>query len=313
MTGIAQYGASLDALYQNFNAAFQDGYTNLLAEYGAPWWSKIAMELPSTTEEEVHAWIQQIPAVREWLGERHLNAISEAGYRLKNRVFEDTVQVSKDRIADRKIAAEAVLMRMLGHQFAKFPDRKVASELLVGYASLKCYDGLTFFNDAHPVDPLDASKGTFDNLLASTALTPANFDSTYAAMTQFKGADGQILGIMPDTLIVPPQLRTTALLIAKGAYVPNVAGTATQSNPNEGVVDVLVLPELGSESTTWYLAKLKGPLKPLIVQKREEPVFDLVFGPDSDHCKKTRNLAWGADCRTAFGYTLPHLMVRCTA
>lgn len=313
MTGIAQYGGALDALYQEFNAAFQDGFAGLVAEYGAPWWSKLAMEVPSTTEEEVHAWIQQIPSVREWLGDRHLNAVSEAGYRLKNRVFENTVQVSKDRMADRKIAAEAVLMRMLGHQFAKFPDRSIATELLIGYASRTCFDGLTFFNDAHPVDPLDSGKGTFDNLRASTALTAANFDSIFAAMTQFAGADGQVLGIMPDTLIVPPQLRTTAHLIAHAAYVPNSGGTATQSNPNEGLVDVMVLPELGSESTTWYLAKLKGPLKPLIVQKREEPVFDLVFGPDSDHCKKTRNLAWGADARYAFGYTLPQLMVRCTA
>lgn len=313
MSGIAQHGAALDALYQDFNAAFQDGYAGLTAEYGAPWHPKVAMPIPSTTEEEVHAWIQQIPGVREWLGDRHLNAVSEAGYRLKNRAWENTVQVSKDRIADRKIAAEAVLMRMLGHQFAKFPDRSIASELLIGYASRLCFDGQAFFADAHPVDPLDASKGTFDNLRASTALTPANFDAIFAAMSQFTGADGQILGIMPDTLIVPPQLRTTAHLIAHAAYVPSTAGTATQSNPNEGVVDVLVLPELGSESTTWYLAKLKGPLKPLIVQEREAPVFDLVFGPESDHCKKTRNLAWGADARYAFGYTLPQLMVRCTA
>jgi phage major head subunit gpT-like protein len=313
MSSIAQFGAALDALYQEFNAAFQDGYSKLLDEYGTPWWSKLAMEIPSTTDEEVHAWIQQIPGVREWLGDRVLHAISESSYRLKNRTFEDTIQVSRDRLSDRKISAEAVLMRMLGYQFAKFPDRSIATELLVGYATKKCFDGSAFFADSHPVDVLDSSKGTFDNLFASTALTPANFDTAYAAMTQFKSADGNILGIMPDTLIVPPQLRTTAHLIAKAAYVGTAAATATQSNPNEGIVDVLVLPELGVESTTWYLAKLKGPVKPLIVQKREEPVFDVVFGPDSDHCKKTRQIAFGADCRSAFGYTLPQLMVRCTA
>jgi phage major head subunit gpT-like protein len=313
MPGIAQYGPALDALYQNFNAAFQEGLVDLLDEYGRPWWSQVATEMPSDTDEEVHAWIQQIPTVREWLGDRVLNALSESSYRLKNRTFENTVQVSKDRVADRKIGVEAPLMRMLGYQFAKFPDRTIATELLIGYAARKCYDGKAFFADDHPVNVLDAGKGTFDNLRASTALTAANFDTIFAAMAGFKNADGEVLGIVPDTLIVPPQLRTTAHLIAHAAFVPSSAGTATQSNPNEGVVGVLVLPELASESTTWYLGKLKGPLKPLLRQVREAPVFDLVFGPDSDHCKKTRQLAWGADCREAFGYTLPQLMVRCTA
>lgn len=312
MSGIAQYGAALDALYQNFSAAFEQGLVGM-NEKNKPWWNQVAMEVPSDTDTEVHEWIQQIPGVREWSGDRVLNAISEAGYALKNRVFEDTVQVSKDRLDDRKISADAVLMRMLGYQFAKFPDRTIYTELLAGYASLKCFDGLPFFDNSHPVNVLDSSKGTFDNLYASTALTTSNFETVYAAMTQFKNADGNVMGLLPDTLIVPPQLRTTAYLIANAAVVPNTAGTASQDNPNRGVVDVMVLPELGGESTTWYLAALGGPLKPLLLQTRAEPVFEVVFGPDSDHCKKTRKIAFGADCRKAFGYTLPQLMIRCTA
>lgn len=311
MPGIAQSNAALDALYQSFNAAFEEGFAGLLDEYGRPWNSQVAIEIPSDTDEEVHAWIMQIPGVREWVGDRVLNALAEAGYRLKNRKFENTVQVSKDRIADRKIGVETPLMRMLGYNFAKFPDRAIATELLIGYATRKCYDGKAFFADDHPVNLLDASKGTFDNVLA-LALTAANFDTAYAAMAGFKNADGEVMGITPDTLLVPPQLRTTAHLIARSAYVPSTAGTATQSNPNEGIVDVLVAPELGSEPTAWYLGKLKGPLKPMIRQVREAPVFDLVFGPDSDHCKKTNNCAWGADCREAYGYTLPQLMIRST-
>lgn len=310
MSGIAQYNAALDALYQNFNTAFQEGLQGLVDE-DPPWHPQVAMEVPSDTEEEVHAWLQQIPAVREWLGDRVLNALSEAGYRLKNRTFEDTVGVSKDRLADRKIAADAILMRMLGQQFRFFPDRSIATELMIGYASRKCWDGKAFFADDHPVDPLDASKGTFDNLL-TLALTAANFDSAFAALTQFKNADGKTMRIVPDTLIVPPQLRTTAHLIANAAYVPNAGGTATQSNPNEGIVKVLVIPELGEEATTWYLGKLRGVLKPFMRQVRERPVFDVVFGPESDHTKKTRQLAFGADCREAYGYTLPQLMIRST-
>ncbi len=313
MSGIAQYGAALDALYQNFNAAFDEGYSAINDQNNLPWWDKVAMRIDSTTDEEVHTWIQQIPEVREWLGDRHFAALSEASYRLKNRHFERSVAVNKNRLHDRRISVEAPLMRSLGRAFRKFPDRAIASELLIGYASRKCWDGLSFFNDTHYVDPLNTAAGSFDNLRASTALTAANFDTVYADMCGFEGPDGQPLGIVPDTLIVPPTLRTTALLIAKAAYVPSAAGTATQTNVNEGTVDVLVIPELASESTTWYLASLKGAFKPLIVQVREEPVFELILGPDSDHCRKKNELVYGADCRCAFGYGLPQLMVRCTA
>ena len=144
------------------------------------------------------------------------------------------------------------------------------------------------------------------------ALTAANFDTAYAAMAAYKNADNKVMGIVPDTLIVPPQLRTTAHLIAHAAFVPSTAGTATQSNPNEGVVDVLVLPELASEATTWYLACLKSPFKPLIYQNRKAPVLEMLFGPDSEHAKKTKKIVFGADCRAAFGYTLPQLMIRST-
>lgn len=311
MSGIAQYGAALDALYQNFTTAFEDGLSGLQGKFNKPWWGGVAMEVPSMTDTEVHTWIQQVPGVREWAGDRVFNAISEVGYALRNRDFEDTVQVDRNRLDDRKVGAEVPLMRALGYAFSKFPDRAIAEELLVGYASRTCYDGLSFFNDAHPVDVLDASKGTFDNLLA-LALTAANFDTAYAAMAAYKNADNKVMGIVPDTLIVPPQLRTTAHLIAHAAFVPSTAGTATQSNPNEGVVDVLVLPELASEATTWYLACLKSPFKPLIYQNRKAPVLEMLFGPDSEHAKKTKKIVFGADCRAAFGYTLPQLMIRST-
>ena len=152
MSGIAQYGAALDALYQNFTTAFEDGLSGLQGKFNKPWWGGVAMEVPSMTDTEVHTWIQQVPGVREWAGDRVFNAISEVGYALRNRDFEDTVQVDRNRLDDRKVGAEVPLMRALGYAFSKFPDRAIAEELLVGYASRTCYDGLTFFNDAHPVD-----------------------------------------------------------------------------------------------------------------------------------------------------------------
>ena len=135
--------------------------------------------IDSTTDEEVHTWIQQIPEVREWLGDRHFAALSEASHRLKNRHFERSVAVNKNRLHDRRISVEAPLMRSLGRAFRKFPDRAIASELLIGYASRKCWDGLSFFNDTHYVDPLNtaAPAAPVTALAQSTDLGNADADS----------------------------------------------------------------------------------------------------------------------------------------
>lgn len=69
-------------------------------------------------------------------------------------------------------------------------------------------------------------------------LTPATFSAAYAAMGKFKADGGRPLGIRPTLLVVGPQLREKAALIAKGDLID---GT---SNPNKNLVDVLDTPYL---------------------------------------------------------------------
>ncbi|MDH7971775.1 Mu-like prophage major head subunit gpT family protein [Sphingomonas sp. AR_OL41] len=63
----------------------------------------------------------------------------------------------------------------------------------------------------------------------------------------------------------------------------------------------------------WYLVDLSKPLKPLIMQKREEPHFWMTTNPEDTAVAETGRFgAWG-EARGAAGYTMPFLAYRSTA
>jgi phage major head subunit gpT-like protein len=70
-------------------------------------------------------------------------------------------------------------------------------------------------------------------------LTPANYAKARAAILEMKGDHGRPLGIVPDTLVIPPSLESQANKIVKNALVDG-------GNTNEwaGTADVLMVPYL---------------------------------------------------------------------
>lgn len=62
----------------------------------------------------------------------------------------------------------------------------------------------------------------------------------------------------------------------------------------------------------WYLVDLSKPLKPLLMQTRQEPEFLMVTDPEDSHVFKTGEFLMGAEARAACGYTFWQLAHRCT-
>ena len=78
------------------------------------------------------------------------------------------------------------------------------------------------------------------------ALSDTNYAAARAAMMAQKDADGNILGIMPSLLVVPPSLEGTAREILNAQFVIG-DGTAGGSKTNvwQGTAELMVIPELG--------------------------------------------------------------------
>jgi len=108
-------------------------------------------------------------------------------------------------------------------------------------------DGVALCSASHPLSP--GSSKVWSNA-GTLPLTADNVEATRTAMMAWTDDKGNILGVNPDTLIVPPALRKAALVIADSDKEPDTA----ENNVNiwKGTVNVIEFPFL-TDSNAWFL------------------------------------------------------------
>ena len=143
--GLIVNGANMRTIYTAFNTAFRGAFT--LAK---PMWQRVAMEVPSTTSEEEYGWLGMTTRYREWVGERIYQNLKTHGYAIKNKTFESTITVPREKVEDDQYGIFSPLAQQMGQDAALHPDELVFGALLAGMSTL-CYDGQYFFDTDHPV------------------------------------------------------------------------------------------------------------------------------------------------------------------
>lgn len=289
---------NLQALRRSFKALATVGMTN-----AKPRWNQVAMLAPSATRENSYGFLRDIPGMREWVGDRVIQNLSESDFTIKNRAFEVTVSVKREDIEDDNLGIYRPMFEQLGESVAYSPDEIVFALLPAGFTE-KCWDGKPFFATDHPV-----KKGvTFSNR-GTKKLTGASFQEALAQMQSLKNAAGAPLRLFMGTgeaaplLIVGPKLRATATAVVGLQRLENGS-----DNPNYQAANVLVLPELtDAYEEYWFLAEVSKPVKPLIFQRRKEPEFVALDNPEDPNVFHKREYIYGFDDRKAAGYSFPQL------
>lgn len=139
----------LTAVYTGLKAVFTEGF--MLTGSGIEDdWKQIAMVVPSSTEQEEYGFLKNTSTIREWVGDRVLQSMTEASYIIKNRHFESTIAVPADKIADRQLGTFNIPTKQLGQNVRTFPNRLVFPLLANGFTS-RGLDGQYFFDANHPV------------------------------------------------------------------------------------------------------------------------------------------------------------------
>jgi phage major head subunit gpT-like protein len=134
-------------------------------------------------------------------------------------------------------------------------------------------------------------------------------------MQQTKADNNRVLGVMPDTLIVPPQLEDVGRSILEsemiaGSTFAGATNVGAVTNIYRGSAKLVVIPELANQATTWYLACTQRPIKPMIFQQRQAPQFVYKNQPTDDNEFWNREFIYGVDARGEVALTLWFLMAR---
>ncbi len=123
-------------------------------------------------------------------------------------------------------------------------------------------------------------------------------------MMSYVGEDGKPLYVVPKLLVVPPQLEQMARLVLYADMIPNSAGTAPQTNIYKGSADLLVVPQLSNQPTSWYLLDISRPIRPFVFQLREAPQFTYLNNPNDLNVFQRREYLFGVHARGNAGYAL---------
>ncbi|MBK8441741.1 MAG: Mu-like prophage major head subunit gpT family protein [Rhodobacter sp.] len=119
--------------------------------------SRCRSSLASGSRDETYGWIGNLPAMREWIGQRVVNNLSAYGFTITNRKFELTVSVGREDIEDDRLGTFKPAFAEMGGMARRHPDELIFELLKNGFTS-PCFDGQNFFDTDHPVIGEDGTQ-----------------------------------------------------------------------------------------------------------------------------------------------------------
>lgn len=143
---------TLTGMSKSFQALFMEAFGAVVPDY-----PKIATTVPSSTRETDYGWLGNYPMLREWIGDRVIQALKAGQYSIRNKSFEATVEVDRDDVEDDNIGVYKPLIEQLGRNARLHPELLIFALLKAGFVTA-CFDGQYFFDSDHPVGDASVSN-----------------------------------------------------------------------------------------------------------------------------------------------------------
>ena len=124
---------------------------------------RFSMEVPSGSRENVYPRMEDIPGLREWIGDRVIHNLEGKAFAIVNKTFEETLGVSRDDFEDDQYGIYSPVVAEMGRNAAELPDM-LSIGLLKSGESQPGYDGQLFFGSNHVTYDVLGNPGSYNNL-----------------------------------------------------------------------------------------------------------------------------------------------------
>ncbi len=308
---------NLDLIFRAAANNFQGALTGTPTIYG-----EVSTTIPMATRQVTQGWIDRVPMMRKWLGNRVVNSINAKAKPYLAVPYEHTMSLSKWDIIDNLLFDFNMAVSMQGEAVAKQPDQLLWDFMQIAASSAALgYDGVPVFSTAHPIlggiagGVPSGTPATQSNLLLNTALTFDNYTAARAAMRGWKGADGAPMMIAPTILMVPPAMEAKGKLILEADFLSNINGNAAapQSNTYKGSAKLLVNPWMADWETNWFLFDTAKVIKPFADNELTPPTFQALTSPTDPNVFNMAEFLYGAERRNVVCETVWWLGLAATA
>lgn len=162
-------------------------------------------------------------------------------------------------------------------------------------------DSVALCSASHPNSPSDSSV---QSNAGSTALSADAVDATSVLMQAWKDDKGNLLNVLPDTLLVPPALGKTARIIAETDEEPFT--TDHGINIYKGALNVIILPFL-SDANNWFMLDSSRARECLMWFDRRKAEFanETDFNTEMARYKAITRFSYGwADWSFCYGHAV---------
>ena len=267
-------------------------------------WEKTSMKVTIGVGSVMDfAWLARCPKMRKWIVDKVYRKLKTHTYSVVIDDWEATVVVDRNDIEDDNIGIYKPMAQDAGFSAKQLPD-EIDADLKNNAFTGKCYDKQNFYDVDHAVTDAEgdvnsvSNKGTLALSAATLALAKASYGAARTAIMSFTDDEGRPLGLIPETLEVPPALEATAKILVESPKLED-----DKPNPYYGTAKVVLNTRLTS-TTAWFLHVTSRPLKPFVIVERKKPVFVSQTDMSSDAVFDRKQYKFGAEARMAGGYGL---------
>lgn len=168
-----------------------------LSEAPAPY-ADVAVVVPSTSKKEMHTWVNSVPRMRKWVGDRVIDKLSAEGTEIVNEDYANGVTVERDDIEDDKTGQVGERVRQCADAWPWLLEELVFTTLNGAFDTVRAWDGQWLVDTDH----VAATGGaTQSNHLGAVALDDANFSAALARFIGLKLDNGQTASVKPAILL----------------------------------------------------------------------------------------------------------------
>ena len=306
-------------------------------------WDVAMKSRPGSTKKELLTWLLETAAIypEGQGGNKRFDDIvaastslvhthSGAGLRLTRDEIEDNVMANNPTVGAMDYASKWA--RDMGAAEAYEPQKQLFNLILAGTTALG-YDGVSFFNSTHPVNP-NGSSSTYSNVVGTVPIHYAalsgsseqdkllqarrNLGTALAAIRTQRFVNNIPRFLVPTTMFVQSADYDYANLVVSAGVIGQTTNTSAvdPKNPSRRL-EVHACPELDGETAGTYYIGCEDILSDELgafVWSELVPFNMKTYGPmDEAVLNRMNQFEWQVDGRNTAIYGHPYLFYRCTS
>ena len=279
-------------------AAIRTNFWTAYREVPEHWQKITGAPQPVDQEETEYDWIDELSGFDFWDDKGSIPELvgNAWQYKLKVRPYGGNFTIKDKDIRFDKTRQLYTRAAQIGNKAGSWKNAQLATTIQ-GATSGNLFDGKPFFSATHPTTP-----GSTNSNLGTAALTADSLETVIWTMQQYKGRSGDLLGVTPTHLVIPPQLQGTAARILNSSLLPGTAQNDT--NFLMGMLQPIILPDLGTDANDWGVFDLSKPVKPFFAIESLPLRTMTSEGTKDEGMIKRREITFSADGEMAFGKSL---------